>query len=96
MSTTPIAKHNAAANRYEIEVDGRLAVVDYEMRDGRQVFTHTLVPPELRGRGLAEVLVRTALSEARAANRKIVPACSYVGVFIQRNPEFTDLVEAAE
>lgn len=95
MSTTPLAKHNAAANRYEIEIDGKLAVADYEMREGKQFFTHTLVPPELRGRGLAEVLVRTALSDAKAADRKIVPACSYVGVFIQRNPEFADLVAAA-
>ncbi|MDP2137387.1 MAG: N-acetyltransferase [Candidatus Didemnitutus sp.] len=35
------------------------------------------------------------MSDAKAANRKIVPVCSYVGVFIQRNPEFADLVAAA-
>ncbi|MCM2275341.1 MAG: N-acetyltransferase, partial [Candidatus Didemnitutus sp.] len=58
---------------------------------GRQIFTHTLVPPQLRGRGLAEALVRRALDDARAAGRKVVPACSYVDVFIQRHPDYQAL-----
>lgn len=92
MSTAPAVRHNAAARRYEIEVDGRLAVAEYELDGDRQVFTHTLVPPELRGRGLAEALVRRALGEAREAGRRVVPACSYVARFIEKNPEFADLV----
>jgi predicted GNAT family acetyltransferase len=88
---TPVT-HNAIAQRYEMTVEGRLSVCEYEIRDGQMIFTHTLVPPELRGRGIAEKLVRTALSDARASGHKVVPACSYVAVFIQRNKEFTDLV----
>jgi predicted GNAT family acetyltransferase len=85
-------QHNAAARRYEISQDGFLAVAEYEMADGRQVFTHTFVPVELRGRGLAEVLVRTALDDAQAAGRKVVPACSYVAIFIKRNRQYQALV----
>lgn len=92
MSAAPAVRHNPAANRYEIEIEGHLAVAEYVMEAGRQVFTHTLVPPELRGRGLAEALVRTAMDDARAAGRKVVPACSYVARFIEKNPEFADLV----
>lgn len=92
MQAAPPVRHNAAASRYEIEIDGRLAVAEYELDGARQVFTHTLVPPELRGRGLAEMLVRTALTDARTAGRRVVPACSYVATFIQRNPEFAPLL----
>lgn len=93
MNQPPKVRHNEAAARYEVEVAGALAVAEYELTpDGRQVFTHTLVPPELRGRGLAEILVRRALADARAAGRKVVPACSYVAKFIERNREFADLV----
>jgi predicted GNAT family acetyltransferase len=88
---TPVT-HNAIAQRYEMTVEGRLSVCEYEIRDGQMIFTHTLVPPELRGRGIAEKLVRTALSDARASGHKVVPACSYVAVFLQRNKEFADLV----
>jgi predicted GNAT family acetyltransferase len=93
MSANPEVRHNESAHRYEVEIDGKLAVAEYELEGGRQVFTHTLVPPELRGKGLAEKLVRRALEDARAASRKVVPACSYVAVFIQRNKEFAGLVD---
>jgi len=85
-------RHNAAAHRYEVIEDGHLSVCEYEIDGPQLVFTHTLVPPELRGRGIAEKLVRTALAEARAAGRKVVPACSYVAKFIERHKEFADLL----
>jgi uncharacterized protein len=86
-------QHNAGASRYEAVVEGFLSVCEYERQGDRMVFTHTLVPPELRGRGIAEQLVRTALADARAAGRRVVPACSYVARFIERHREFQDLVD---
>jgi predicted GNAT family acetyltransferase len=85
-------RHNPPANRYEVLVDGYLSVCEYELEGGRMIFTHTLVPAELRGRGIAEKLVRAALTEARTAGRKVVPACSYVAKFIERHAEYQDLV----
>jgi len=84
--------HNEAEHRYEATVDGRLSVCEYEVVDDKVVFTHTLVPPELRGRGIAEQLVRAGLDAARAAGRKVVPACSYVAVLIKRHAEYQDLL----
>ena len=89
---TPEVQHDAAGKRYEITVDGHRSVCDYEMVDGKMVFTHTLVPPELRGRGIAEKLVRVALADARDRELKVVPACSYVAKFIERHAEFQDLL----
>jgi predicted GNAT family acetyltransferase len=90
---TPV-RHNTAAQRYEIELsDGQLAVAEYAQDDaGRLVFNHTFVPPEFRGQGLAEKLIRHALDDARARKAKVVPACSYVAVFIRRHPEYQPLV----
>ncbi len=92
MTPDILVRHNAAARRYEAEVEGKLAVTEYAPEGDRLVFTHTFVPPELRGLGVAEKLVRTALEDARTAGRKVVPQCSYVAVFIRRNPEFQSLV----
>jgi uncharacterized protein len=86
-------RHNAAGCRFEVEVEGWLAVADYRIDGERIVFTHTFVPPELRGQGIAEKLVRAALEWARAERRRVVPACSYVAAFIRRTPELQDLVE---
>jgi predicted GNAT family acetyltransferase len=86
--STIVVHHNVAESRFETTVDGFLAVADYELVGANVVFTHTFVPGELRGRGLAEILVRAALAWARAHGRPVVPACSYVDVFMQRHPEF--------
>ena len=85
-------RHNVAAHRYEAVVDGHLSVCDYEIAGDKMIFTHTLVPPELRGRGIAEQLVRAALAEARTNGRKVIPACVYVAKFIERHREYQDLV----
>ena len=85
-------KHNAAESRYEAVVQGLLCVAEYEVVDGLMIFTHTFVPLKLRGRGLAEKLVRVALTDARAKGLKVTPTCSYVARFIDRHAEYRDLV----
>jgi predicted GNAT family acetyltransferase len=92
MSDPVPVRHNPGANRYEAVVDGHLSVCEYGLNGDQMIFTHTLVPPELRGRGVAEQLVRAALADARVAGRKVVPACSYVARFIERHKEYQDLV----
>lgn len=96
MSSAPapvVVRHNLVENRFEATVDGHLSVADYDLQEGRMVLTHTFVPPELRGRGIAEKLVRAALEHGRTSHLRVVPACSYVAVFIERNPEFRGLLE---
>ena len=85
-------RNNPAASRYECTVEGHLSVAEYEIADGVMTLTHTLVPTELRGRGIAEKLVRAALNDAKADQRKVVPECSYVAKFIERNREFQPLL----
>ena len=92
MNADLVVRHNPAASRYETEVDGHLALAEYAEEGDRIVFKHTYVPPELRSRGIAEKLVRAVLEEARREGRRIVPQCSYVALFIRRNPEFQPLV----
>jgi len=92
MAATVDLRHNVAENRFEALVDGHLSVCDYVLEGQQMVFTHTLVPPELRGRGIAEKLVRGALAEARAQGRRVIPACSYVAKFIERHAEYQDLL----
>ncbi len=85
-------RHDAAAQRFEITLAGALAHLDYTVAGGVIEMTHTFVPPELRGRGLAELLVRAALAWARAGKQRVVPSCAYVAAVIERHAEFKDLV----
>ena len=88
----PAVQHDEANRRFILPLDGHLAHADYTLEGDRIVLTHTFVPPELRGRGLAEHLVRAALAHARQHKIRVVPACAYVATFIERHPEFRDLL----
>ena len=92
MSAAIVVRHNPADSRYEAEVEGHRAVTEYRVEGDRVIFTHTFVPPELRGRGNAEALVRTALEETRRRGSRVVAECSYVAAFIRRHPEFQSLI----
>ena len=91
-SAKPEVTHNRAMSRYELEVDGEVAVASYERQPGRLVFTHTVVPDSISGRGVASTLIRGALEGARAEHLQIVPQCPFVAAFVKKHPEYQDLV----
>ncbi|MET0137950.1 MAG: GNAT family N-acetyltransferase [Sphingobium sp.] len=89
----PMNVHNdEAESRYELEIDGSLAIAAYERREGAIIFTHTIVPEALEGRGIASRLIKAALADARAQNLKVVPQCEFVAAYIERHPEEQDLL----
>ena len=53
---------------------------------------HTWVSPELRGQGIAKLLVDRVVSWAREENLKIIPVCPYVKTQMERNQEYHDLL----
>lgn len=80
-------------NRYVAERDGEvLGYAGYERADGVTRFTHTVVHPENEGQGVGSTLVRSALDAERAAGRSIVPVCPFVVAYVERHPEYADLV----
>ena len=86
-------RHHEAAHRFEWTEDGQLCVLDYTLDGTVAAFTHTGVPDAAGGRGIAADLVRTGLDTARARGWRVRPLCSYVAAFIQRHPQYQDLVD---
>ena len=86
--------HDTTAERYLITVDGRDAgYADYIQGDGVRDFHHTVIDPEFRGQGLSKPLIQAALHDTRAAGDKVRPLCSAVAGFIEKHPEYRDLVQ---
>lgn len=86
--------HDTTAERYLITVDGRDAgYADYIQGDGVRDFHHTVIDPEFRGQGLSKPLIQAALNDTRAAGDKVRPLCSAVAGFIEKHPEYRDLVQ---
>ncbi len=84
--------HNQHAHRFETTVDNTTAYISYLDNGDIIIFNHTIVPSEIGGRGIAGELTKYALAYAREHGKKIVPACSYVASYVQKHPEYTDLV----
>ena len=90
-------KKNESENRYEAYVDGELAgAAYYELDDKRIVFTHTEVDDRFEGKGVGSSLARFALDDVRATgNRRVVPRCPFIKGWIDRHPEYDDLVHGS-
>ena len=87
--------HDRQAGRFETQVEGHRCELDYFLDEavGATVMTitHTGVPAEVGGRGIAAALVQAAMDEARAQGWKVRPACSYAAVWLRRHPEYAGL-----
>jgi len=81
------------ASRYELTLDGRLiGLLAYRRRDSRIVFTHTEVDESCSGRGYGSMLAAAALDDAHREGLKVVPLCPFIARYIERHPEYRDLV----
>jgi predicted GNAT family acetyltransferase len=91
--TTAKVRDNKALSRFELDVEGMVAFANYRTRPGTVIITHTETPRALRGRGIASELVQGALQLIRADGLKVVAGCGFVVDYLQKHPEFADLVE---
>jgi uncharacterized protein len=83
-------------SRYEIRDGERvLGLAAYERRGDRTVFTHTEIDPDAGQDGLGSTLVRAALDDVRSKGGVVVPQCPFVRGWIERHPDYADLVAAS-
>ncbi|MBA1262129.1 GNAT family N-acetyltransferase [Stutzerimonas sp. NM35] len=85
MSDTLTIHHDRAGHQFETTVDGHRAYLAY-MDLGKQTLDiyRTFVPDALRGRGVAAVLARHALEYAEREGYTVIPSCSYVERYIEK------------
>ena len=87
--------NNKANHRFELAVDGYIAATYYKLADGVITFVHTEVPPELGGKGVGSKLIRGALDQVRAEGLKVIAQCPFVKAWIDKHPEYADLLKAS-
>lgn len=80
------------AGRFAMVVEGETCVLEFS-RSGDVVSMNSVrVPDAVGGRGIAGQLTRHALDWARSEGLKVKPICPYVKTWIQRHPDYQDLV----
>lgn len=83
---------NRGAYRAELAGADRPAELTWRAMGPLRIADHTFVPPEMRGQGVAQVLVEALVADAREQGFRIVPQCSYVAALFRRHPEWADLL----
>ena len=82
----PSVVDNREASRFELVVDGEVAVLTYTRTPTSLVLLHTEVPPALRGRHLADALAKAAIDAAHAEGLPFVAVCPFVRAYLRRHP----------
>lgn len=91
---TEMITDNAAQHRFELAVDSHIAAAYYKRAGDVITFEHTEVPSELGGRGIGSKLVKGALDQVRASGLKVVAQCPFVKGWIDKHPDYADLLRA--
>ena len=94
MDDVTITRHaHGSSGEYRAAVAGSSVIgrLTWTEHNGVRAAEHTLVPPEIGGRGVAAKLVEALVEDAREQGFKIDPQCSYVAAAFKRHPEWADL-----
>jgi uncharacterized protein len=90
--TEPDIRDRPERGRYELPLEGDVAVVTYNLHPPNLMVTETLVPQHLEGRGLASRLAKHVIADARARGLMILPVCPYFSAYLQKHPEHGEVV----
>jgi uncharacterized protein len=87
--------HNASKQRFEIDAEGQISLLEYKFKNHRLFLTHTEVPPALERHGLGTKLAHAALEYARQNSLAVVAICPFVQEYVSSHPEYQSFVTAA-
>ena len=85
--------HAPERETFEIVVGDAVAHLDYSRSGDRIAINHTEVPEAFEGQGVGSRLARAALDHARAEGLRVVVFCPFVRAWLERHPEYADLVD---
>ena len=85
--------NNTKLSRFETEINGEFAYVDYRYYKDDIALMHTFVPDMARGKGISSALAKFALDYVKAQNLKLLVYCPVVAKFIKQHPEYEVLID---
>lgn len=84
---------NAAIHRFEMPVNGELAVAYYQLQEGRVILLHTEVPQRLSGQGVGSRLARCVFEMLKTRGQRVIAKCPFMSGFAARHPEYLSMLD---
>jgi uncharacterized protein len=83
--------NNIDLERFEIALDGDLAIAEYTIEGKDIFFTHTEVPTAYEGQGIGSRLAFAALEFAKSQGFTVHAHCHFIASYIRRHPEYQSI-----
>ena len=89
-----VVGNNEASSRFEAQVGGHTAFIEYLRSPEVITFLHSYVPPSLEGHGIGGQLARAGLEFARSEGLKVIAVCPFVKAYIRRHSGCSELTRS--
>jgi uncharacterized protein len=84
---------NEAKKRFELEVEGKTAFIEYILTNDNSMFlTHTEVPAALEGKGVGSAIVSKTLEYIKEKGYTLAPLCPFVAAYVKRHPDWKSIL----
>ncbi len=83
--------NNTDENRFEAKIGEKLAIIEYMRTGNNIIYTHTEVPEEFEGHGIAGKMAHHVMEYAKNEGLKVQPLCPFVKAYVNRHPEYQDI-----
>ncbi|RXR21121.1 N-acetyltransferase [Flavobacterium amnicola] len=84
---------NQEKKRFELEVEGKIAFIEYILNNENIMFlTHTEVPIGLEGKGAGSAIVLKTLTYIKEKKYTLAPLCPFVAAYVKRHPEWKTIL----
>jgi len=85
--------NNEAEHRFEMNIGGQIAFVDYNKIGDTYLLIHTEVPESLRGQGAAAALIEKVFAYLEENHFKMRPFCAYIQAYLKTHPDWKRLID---
>jgi len=85
---------NTNTKRFELEVEGQISSVNFDIEGDKIYLAHAHVPASQRNRGIASVLTEKVLQQVEADGLKAVLMCSYIQAYVHKHPEWKRIISS--
>ena len=87
-------QHEKAFHRFAVHFGDATALLAYKEEGDTLYLVHTEVPALMEGKGIGSELAKASLEYARQRGLRVVARCPFVVSYLERHPEFNDLLGA--
>lgn len=84
--------HQKEEQRFDYVLEQGTAFVEYRLLGEVYDLYHVRVPESLRGQGVAGKMMQAVLEFIKAEKGQIRATCSYAQAYLEKHPEYQDLV----